>query len=266
MSIAPLINAPPGNTGGVNLNCKNMGRVIHVYCDESRQTRERFMVLGAIVIPEAIVKGFNDSIAAWRKDNNMLAEMKWGKVSNGKLTQYKQFVDYFFARNDTGHAHFHALIIDTTQIDPAKVGGDKEVGFYKFYYQLLLHCCGKLYCQKDKTNSLLVFMDYRNSSYSLTDLKKILNAGLNKNFQIDTSPFKTVEPRDSHACELIQMTDLFIGAIGYKKNGYELFADASVARKDFIKYIAAKSGIADITTNTPKRLQRFTVWNFQFPK
>ncbi len=199
----------------------------------------------------------------WSKLENILD----GVTRNKSLPQeYKKFIDCFFALNNTGHAHFHALIIDTTQIDHSRFSGDKEVGFYKFYYQLLLHSFGGAYCKVKPDNRILVYLDYRNSSYSLNDLKSFSNMGMKKKFEIGTNPFHAVEPRDSKACQAIQITDVLIGAIGYKKNGFDLIAGANKGKKELSKYIESKSGLSDFTQSTPKRIQRFTIWNFLLKK
>lgn len=199
---------------------------------------------------------------ALRKSRHIFGELKWSRVRNRHLDNYKQFLDCFFALNNTGYAHFHALIIDTNQLDHDKFGCDAEIGFYKFYYQLLLHCFGAKYCQKDPSNRLLVYTDYRTSSYSLTELRKILNNGISKRFNITTSPFRLIQPCNSALSQSIQMVDVLIGAIGYKKNGYNLLANANPAKKELVTYIAEKSG-TDLVNGTPLRIQRFTIWNFR---
>ena len=141
-----------------------MGRIIHAYCDESRQVRERFMVLGGMAISEEMSASFNESIAKCRLDNKMSAEFKWKKVSRGKLSEYKKFIDCFFALNNTGHAHFHAIIFDTNQIDHSRYGCDSEIGFYKFYYQLLLNRFGRFYCVQKPDTRILAYRYYRNSA------------------------------------------------------------------------------------------------------
>ena len=243
-----------------------MAKVIEVYCDESRQTNERFMVLGGIAVAQETVRIFDASIAKCRKEKHMGAEFKWNAVRSRRLEAYKAFLDCFFALTNTDRAHFHAIIIDSHQVDHARFGCDPETGFYKFYYQLLLHCFGKKYCLKFPDNRLLVYTDYRTSSYSLPRLRDILNAGMMKNFAVTTAPFRSVQPRDSACCPSIQVVDVLIGAIGYKKNGYDLLAGANPAKIELVKYITAKSGLRDITASTPRGLERFAIWNFRLQK
>jgi len=90
-----------------------MGRVLHVYCDESRQRNEKFMVLGGIITSASSFSNFNLSITEFRSETRMFAEMKWRKVSRGKLNEYKRFLDFFFTLNESGHAYFYVMIINT---------------------------------------------------------------------------------------------------------------------------------------------------------
>lgn len=238
-----------------------------VYCDESRQVGERFMTLGGLIIPAANLPVFNASMSQFRAEQKMFAELKWQRVSNQKLTQYRRFVDYFFALNTSKQAHFHALIVDTHKVDHRVFNqGDKEIGFYKFYYQLLLHCFGKKYCDDRPDARIHLILDRRNSRYSLEDLRTVLNNGLRSRWGIDTRPFVAIEPCDSKKSEVLQMTDILLGAVGFQKNGFDLIAGSRQAKKELAAHIAKGAGLADLKENTPFRLQRFTLWNFRLKK
>lgn len=105
----------------------------HIYCDESRQSKDRYMVLGGIIIPANNVAEFNQTMFKFRIEQNMKAELKWTKVSNQKLLQYKRFMEYFFALNNTDKLHFRSIIIDNHQVDHQRFSkGDKELGSTNF--------------------------------------------------------------------------------------------------------------------------------------
>jgi hypothetical protein len=236
----------------------------HIYCDESRQTKDRYMVLGGLILDAENVAEFHATMAKFRRECRMFAELKWGKVSSMKLEEYRRFIDYFFALNDTEHVHFHSLIIDTSQLDHhAYNQGDKELGFYKFYYQLLLHSFGRKYCRKGENNRFIVHLDYRNTHYKLGTLKTVLNNGMKKKLGIDTAPFRAVEPRDSKESELMQIADILLGAVGYQKNGYNLLAGVKAAKIELADYIAKKAGLPNLMDTSPWGMSRFTIWNFR---
>lgn len=241
--------------------------VYHIYCDESRQSKDRYMIIGGIIIPLSEVSLFNETMKQYRLEQKMFAELKWSKVSNQKLGEYKRFIDYFFALNNTDKLHFHSIIIDNHQVNHRKFNkGDKELGFYKFYYQLLLHGFGKKYCSNGENDRFIVHLDYRTTSYSLNTLKHVLNRGIAKKYSVKTSPFVSIEPCDSHKSELLQINDIILGAIGFQKNGYDLLPDAKKAKKELANYIAEQGGLSDLKKNSPCGKNRFTLWNFKLQK
>lgn len=238
--------------------------VYNIYCDESRQSKDRYMVLGGIIIPQHNIAEFNATMQNFRIEQNMHAELKWTKVSNQKVSEYKRFVDYFFALNNTDKLHFHSIVIDNHKVEHKRFSkGNKELGFYKFYYQLLLYSFGKIYCRNREDDRFIVILDYRNTTYSLNTLKVVLNRGMKKKFSNSTNPFVAIEPRDSKESEIIQINDIILGAIGFQKNGYHLLAHARQAKKDLANYIASEAGMDNLCKNSPWGKKRFTIWNFK---
>jgi uncharacterized protein DUF3800 len=117
----------------------------HIYCDESRQSQDRFMVLGGIIVPEDNISVMEKTMAKFRVEEGVHQELKWGKVSNSWMPKYKRFIDFFFALCDTDKIHFKCMIVDNHQTNHRKYNGNYETGFYKMYYQLLLHQFGTKY-------------------------------------------------------------------------------------------------------------------------
>ncbi len=244
-----------------------MGNLYHIYCDESRQSHDRFMVLGGLLIEAQDVPKFHATMQQFREETRMFAELKWSKVSQQKLAEYRRFLEYFFALLNTDQLHHHCLILDNHQINHRKFNkGDKELGFYKFYYQLLLHSFGHKYCRLKEGDRFLVHLDQRQTHYKLGTLKTVLNHGMRKRYQIPTNPFRSVEPKDSKKDDLIQLTDLILGAIGFEKNGYDLLPGAKASKKDLVRFIAAGAGLPNLKDNSPRSNQRFTIWNFRLQK
>ena len=107
------------------------GPLLHVYCDESRQTKDRYMVFGGIIIDAEDVESFNKAMKLWRQSHSMRAELKWTKVSDRKLSEYRALVDLFFSLAGKDSLHFRSIVFDTSEIDYTTYHkGDKELGFY----------------------------------------------------------------------------------------------------------------------------------------
>lgn len=197
------------------------------------------MVLGGIIIKASNIEAFNSTMLKFRQEENMNSELKWSKVTSQKLKEYKRFVDFFFALNNTDKLHFKSLIIDNHSVDHKKFSdGDKEIGFQKFYYQLLFNCFGRQYYIQECSTKFLVHPDQRNSPYSLEELKNILNNGMSKKFGAGVRPFVSIEPKNSKISEPVQLNDIILGAIGFQKNGYHLLGTSRVAKIELAEYIA----------------------------
>lgn len=107
------------------------GKLYHIYCDESRQSKDRFMIIGGIIIPAESVQNFEATMQQYRAEQNMHAELKWSKVTNQKYKEYQRFIDYFFALNNTDKLHFKAIVIDNHQVNHHKYNnGSKELNAF----------------------------------------------------------------------------------------------------------------------------------------
>ena len=69
---------------------------------------------------------------------------------------------------------------------------------------------------------------------------------MKKKFQIDTQPFRSVEPKNSKESELIQINDIVVGAIGFQKNGYEFRPGTRQSKKDLVAFIAQEARIPNL--------------------
>lgn len=241
----------------------DQGPLLHVYCDESRQTQDRYMVFGGIMVPETSVEPFNKAMALWRDAQNMHAELKWTKVSNQKLNEYKSLVDLFFSLAGKGQLHFRSVVFDTAQIDYKTYHkGSKELGFYKFFYQFLLHSFGAYVAKENR--QLLVSFDQRNTKEKLSTFGLILSRGMRNRYKCREDVVVNVEAVDSKKCNLMQVADVLMGAIGYQNNDCHLRPGARRAKIQLADYIAHKANLLSLKQNTPWRMKHFGIWLFRF--
>lgn len=226
------------------------------YIDESSQTAHRYLVLGGVVIQTASVSNLNQDIGRIRApelDNN--GEMKWTKVSQRKLPAYIRLVDLFFQPQFANGPHFHSLVVDTHQIDNRRYNeGDRELGFSKEIYQLARKF-GRLY-----GGLFHIYLDHRDTNQLPDKVRTILNFGIRKHGDNRDWPYRRMQFRRSHETPLIQMADIFSGAIAYRLNGHHLAEDASPAKKELSNYIFERAGINNVTNDTGVR-GKFTIWH-----
>jgi hypothetical protein len=195
---------------------------IDVYCDEtlpdlftSQKPQNKLMLLGSLWIENELREQIKTQIKDLRKKHNCWGEIKWTKVSPSKENFYLELVDIFFAYGM--EMRFRCIAIDPKQVTWSYHGDDKELGFYKFYYQLI-HKWIKDF------NTYNIFLDAKKNRdlTRLSVLKDILNNQFNSSFieQVQALPSKEVA--------LIQLSDFLLGATSAKLNQKELTNTAKI--------------------------------------
>lgn len=182
--------------------------MIEVYCDESRpevifgdKSKDRYMVIGGVWIPYSYRNDVKDKFKCLKSEYGVNGEVKWNNVSPSKLDFYLQIIDLFFQNP----VQFRCIVVDSKRVDIHNYhDDDNELGFYKFYYQMLIHWL-------NEREDYWIYLDYKKNKLPnrLHTLKNILN---NSTFSV----VKSVQAIDSKQSVLIQMADLLIGAVGYK--------------------------------------------------
>lgn len=234
-------------------------RHYHVYVDESSQSGQRYMVLGALILESETALCHEAKLQHVRERNLRIdQEIKWGKASKSRTVDYLEFLQTTIGALHMDSPAYYAIVIDTSDLDHRRYnGGDREIGFSKFVYQLLMKCA-RLYCASGAT--IDCFLDQRVTRQTLTELRTILNNGAAKKF--GSRPFKRVEYRDSKDSNLIQTVDLFTGAIAYNWNGAHLIEGASQARVEIAEWIAAQMRFKSLNVQTVGGRCRFSIWKF----
>lgn len=107
----------------------------NIYADEAAISEARYMLIGGIWSGWEIEPFVRSELQAVRDQYRLQAEMKWTKVSSTMLPAYCAFVDTFFEHEQLS---FRCIVIDTHILDYRGFHrGDKELGFYKFYFPLI---------------------------------------------------------------------------------------------------------------------------------
>jgi hypothetical protein len=228
--------------------------ISNIYIDESSQTQHRFLLLGGVII----CKSQADSAVARLREHRLpeitTGEMKWSKVSKSKLGAYKRVVDAFWDDEEVKNFHFHSLFVDTTKQNHRKFNsGDKEIGFSKEIYQLVQKF------RRQYSGLFHIYLDERETNQDIEKLRDIFNRGAAKNEDPREWPFRRCHFRNSKICLAMQLTDIFIGAIGFHINGHIAVGGASPAKSELSSYILKRASISNpLKGNGPRG--KFTIW------
>ena len=212
------------------------------------------MLYGLLIVPRGTTEeAIRDDFSRLREKHHWgMGEFKWEKVSTGKLHIYQEFVDVFFAHPS---AEFRCLVVDKSQIDYVVYHqGDREAAFYEFYYQAISR-------NLSADNKYWVYADSRNNRQAnrWEELKAKANEhwigqGAQRNL------VRVVEPRSSKEDDLLQITDVLLGAVGYD---VEQRAE-SPAKVEMVHHIAEQIGCKRLREHWGRN-SRFNIWNFRFP-
>ncbi len=180
---------------------------INIYSDESRHTSggDNFMVIGAISCKRDEKRELVHKIHLLKKKHNAQGEFGWKRLSPNKKEFYFELIDLFL-ENDL---EFRCIVVDKRFVDDETFNdGDKELGFYKFYYMML----------KDglrSDNSYHIYLDWQQNreQHRFHNLKFFLAKKLSGRAKISC-----LEPVTSKNQPLIELADLLIGAVGYDYN------------------------------------------------
>lgn len=209
------------------------------------------MLIGGLWVPWESELAARAALLEVRAKHQLRAEMKWTKVSRKMLPAYMDFVGVFF---EHCILRFKCIVLDTHILDYKTYhGGDRELGFYKFYFQLIsrnldYRCQYWLY-----TDEL-----HNRKSNRLDTLKITVNRWWRK-YRADEDPLRHVEPRRSHSDDLIQLTDVMLGAIAYAWNE-EAGSPPKVA---LVKGIADRLNWPTLRLATRPGAPKVNIWKWQ---
>lgn len=236
--------------------------ILHVYADESCTGGQQYLALGGIALDEKRAAEILTKLTAVRNAYATYGEVKWQKVSKSKLAFYKAYVDVFFDASAVDEVHFHALYVDTHTFNHHKYnGGEAEIGFNKLIFQLLLHKFGRKY---GASKRIKVFLDHRTTKHDPEEMRPMLNRELAK-WGVHNDPFRQIRFRDSKICDLIQLNDLLVGIVGFKRNRRDKAPGCALHKIDLAEHILRRAH----ENEKPHRLnsphaKRFAVWPFKF--
>ena len=230
--------------------------MIEVYCDESRQDlminknviseTNKFILIGAIFFNyEDRLKIKNEIIEAKKKYNyETKKELKWNKVTSKYLNLYKEIIDIYINNN----IDFKTICINSNKIDLSYHNNNAELGFYKFYYQLLNN-----WIANDQKYILYTDLKSTKSTNPLNTLKRCLNNS-NHPFSIEN-----IYAIDSSESVFLQMEDILMGTTAYKVNLGS--SGKSKAKVELVKYLEKKLGHE--IKHTDKSTKKFNLFEIR---
>jgi len=186
---------------------------IDVYCDEanpdlfsSNNPQVQHLIIGSIWLRSDDRERFKADIHDLRNQYKIGGEIKWTKVSPSKADFYKALLTWFHKQGE--NLRFRCIAIDHTQVDLIHFHqNDQELGFYKFYYQMLHHWIHPF-------NRYRIFCDFKSNRLRnrLHTLKTCLS---HANLSTAIETIQSVRSRES---VLVQLADVLVGIASARLN------------------------------------------------
>ncbi|GBE31019.1 hypothetical protein BMS3Bbin04_02060 [bacterium BMS3Bbin04] len=208
--------------------------IFDVYCDESQPDllssefpKYKYLVIGSLWLQTEFRENMKQRLHGLRETHRIGAEFKWQKVSTSRSDFFKSLIDLFFSEGAA--LRFRCILVDNALVDLDRFhDNDHELGFYKFYYQLI-----KPWILDH--NDYNIFLDHKQNKAldRLPILKRCLS------YSNITSSVSNLQAIRSEESVLIQFTDFITGIVSSHMNNSIV---SSSAKKELIQYFQTKLG------------------------
>ncbi len=224
-----------------------------LFCDESchlEHDRQRSMTLGAVYCPTSFVHEANIAIRRIKAEHgfNPEAEVKWTKVSAAGASLYTTLLEYFFAQDEL---HFRALVIpDKSKLHHEIFEQTHDEWYYKMYFEMLKAVLSPVDCYR-------IYLDIKDTR-SASRVAKLREVLCNNMYDFSSSIIDRVQTVRSNEVELLQLTDLMIGALSYIHRGLS----GNKGKQDLIGLIQERTQL-NLMRSTLPRASKFNLFIWQ---
>lgn len=231
-----------------------MNRTIYnIYCDESCHLQNdgiSVMVFGALWLPKNKKNEIFQRLKEIRIKYNLPSkfEIKWHKVSIGKIDFYRELIDYFFDDDDL---HFRVLIVpDKSKLDHERFNQDHDDFYYKMYFDLLKVIM-------DPESSYEIYLDKKDTR-GWEKVKKLESVLRINHYDYSREVIKKVQQADSLELITMQLVDLITGAVSYNSRSL----NTNQAKLELVKRIKERSHYS-LNSSTLLKESKFNIFKWR---
>jgi Protein of unknown function (DUF3800) len=236
-------------------------RRIDVFGDETRD-RGEFDVLGTLFVRHQHAELFRERIAEYRSAPEIRYpwEMKWEKIGGSRPSPlYMKVIDDVMAMIRSNRARYRCLVIERRLVRHLERGKENRAESVSKSWKLLLGVRPRPHCKYH------VRLDKKavKTEGLLSKLGWTLNRAAINNHGFTYDAFPDVRMQDSKEEDLLQVTDLITGAIGYHWGGWHLKDDCGEAKCLVAGRIAQLLGRKDLTVEGWVWGDKFNIWRYR---
>lgn len=225
--------------------------IYKIFCDESCHLQHDgadVMVLGALCCSTERAKQLTKHIKWLRHKHNYLPELKWSKLNKHEWEFYRDILDMFFDAPDVCFKATVVLEKNTLNHQQYNSGSHSDFYYKMFYYTLRDFLVAG--------NQYRIYLDYMDTlgAEKTKKMCEVLRTGAFNKLQVEATIVHSYE------AQLIQVVDLFIGAVAYKnRNDIE---KQSAIKNQFVSYLEDKIA-SPLDYATPPWERKFNIFRFK---
>lgn len=225
----------------------------NIYCDESCHLENdgiNAMGIGAVYCPTSKIHEVNDRIRDIKARNGIHRdlELKWTKISPSKIQVYEDLINYFF---DDASLHFRAIIIkNKDDLDHERFKQDHNTWYYKMYFDMLQVIL-------EPSSYYNIYIDIKDT-HSYSRAQKLRDVCCNAMYDFSHKTIKKLQPIRSDEVQIMQLTDILIGAVVYHNRYFLASERRSASKLRLIDLIKSRSNY-NLTRTTLLREDKFNL-------
>lgn len=237
----------------------------NIYCDESchlQNDSASTMVLGAVTCHRDQVARVSEELRRLKMEYHLLStedrqkgrqqqfEVKWTKVSPAKVHFYRDWIKFFFAEPALS---FRAVVINKSDLDHQnwELQHGKTQSHDDWYYKMFFRLIEPMIDPESNYHIYLDIKDTR-SECKRRQLEKVLRSSKRDRA---VKIIGRVQQIRSHESELMQMTDLLLGALCFHHR-----RSSETERKSAGLHSSAKSDLVSLVQRCSRQNLNKTSW------
>ncbi len=226
-----------------------------VYSDESchlEHDGSPAMILGAMYCPAEKKEIIFRDIREIKKKHGLSTffEIKWTKVSESKIDFYLELFDYFWNTQDLCYRGLVAAGKD--KLNHLKYNsGDYNLWYYKMYFLML----DPVVYPENEYKILVDIKDTRGGK-RVEKLREVL---CNNRYDFRKEVITQICQINSKESEIMQLADLFNGALAFHHRGLDELDDSNAGKKAFVEALKNKTNL-DVRTSRGEKKFNLFIW------
>lgn len=232
-----------------------MATELVIYTDESDKDGPYFSnFYGGVLVRSTDLANVIAQLEARKRGQNLLQEIKWGKVTENYLEKYFAVMDTFFDLIAADTAKVRIMFTNNQFVPKGLTSEQRKTEYHRLYYQFVKHAFGLRYCTTElgRPIGVRLNMDQMPTSREETAQFKSYVEGLNRNPDLRTAGVRFSVQQIAEVCShdhvLLQCLDVVLGAISFRLNNKHLLKPTgqhrrgrrTVAKELLYKYISVR--------------------------